>query len=458
MRPAILIVLCLVAAAAFGQADRPNIVLLVADDLGWRDLSCYGSEIHETPHVDALAARGVRFTDAYANAPNCAPSRACLLTGLYAPRHGIHTVGTSKRGKAENRRIIPAENRTVLGDSFVTIAELLADAGYATGHFGKWHLGDDPTSQGFEVNAGGYAAGHPRSYRSPYQNPALEDGPDGEYLTDRLADEAAAFIAAHREEPFFLYVPFYTVHTPIQGRADLVEKHRARAERDPRIKPGYAAMVESLDSAVGRITEELEKQGLTDRTTILFMSDNGGHGVYTSNAPLRGSKGMLYEGGIRVPLIAAGAGVARSGEAENVPVIGSDLFSTILELTGTESPQSVESDGRSLAPLLAAPADGSWLERPLFWHFPAYLEPYARDQGLWRQTPASAVRVGRFKLIYWYEDGKIEVFDLEGDPGESRDITDERETEATMLYGTLVDWRITVGAPIPHEPEPAYKP
>lgn len=448
--------LCLIACWA--SAQQTNVVLIVADDLGWSDIGCFGSEIHRTPNLDALAERGVRFTNAYANAPNCAPSRASLMTGLYTPRHGIYTVGSSARGRAADRALIPTPNRTDLDGSFVTLAEALRDAGYSTATIGKWHLNADPTEHGFEINIGGSHAGHPKSYFSPYKNPALVDGPEGEYLTDRLADEAVGFLRAHAEQPFFLYLPFFTVHTPIQGRPEMVAEQRARAEHDPRIKPAYAAMVERMDHAVGRVIGALDELALADNTVVLFVSDNGGHGVYTDNTPLRGSKGMLYEGGIRVPLLIAGRRVARAGASEPAPVIGTDLFPTILELVGVSPPEQQALDGRSLAPLLesaSVPGD-PWHTRAIHWHFPAYLEAYRSGKNPWRTTPAAAVRVGRYKLIEFFEDGRCELYNLNDDPSETRDLSTTDPARVKEMQGLMRAWRSEISAPVPTLREPRH--
>jgi arylsulfatase A-like enzyme len=443
-------------AAALAQDARPNVVFILADDLGWSDIACFGSEIHDTPNLDALAARGVRLTSAYANAPNCAPSRACLMSGLYGPRHGVYTVGSSARGKAANRRLIPTPNRTDLDEGFTTIAEVLRGAGYATAHVGKWHLGKDPRTQGFDVNIGGGPIGHPKSYFSPYKNPALADGVEGEYLTDRLTDEAIGFMREHADEPFFLYLPHYTVHTPIQGKTDLVEKYQERVGDDPRVKPAYAAMVESLDESVGRVIAALDELSLTDNTVVIFFSDNGGHGMYTDNVPLRGSKGMLHEGGIREPLIIAGPGVGRAGEAEDAPVIGTDLFPTMLELLGIERPAALKLDGLSIAAMLTAPAESSWQARPVFWHFPAYLEAYRRGENPWRTTPAGAVRLGKYKLIEFFEDGRLELYDLDEDISETHDLSRELPEVVATLHDRMRAWREATGAPVPSKPEPAF--
>ena len=262
----------------------PNIVLLVADDMGWRDLGCTGHPVHETEAIDGLAREGVRFTQAYANAPNCAPSRAALLSGLYAPRTGVFTVGTASRGKTGYRKLLVPTNRTDLDLEFVTLAEALRAGGYRTGHVGKWHLGPDPCTQGFDVNVAGGTAGHPKGYRSPYRNANLPDGPDGEYLTDRLGEEAVRFIEEEDGRPFFLYLPFYSVHTPIQGRSDLHEYYKAMASEGVDVKPGYAAMVTALDEAVGEVLAALEREGL-EENTIVFFSSEGGTGTRNTSSP-----------------------------------------------------------------------------------------------------------------------------------------------------------------------------
>ncbi len=448
------ILLCATASPARGQDPEPrtNLVLILADDVGWKDLGCYGHPLHETPHLDRLAAEGVRSTDAYANAPNCAPSRAALMSGLYGPRTGIYTVGKSTRGKSENRRLIPTENRTVLADEVRTLAEVLGDAGYATAAIGKWHLGPDPTSQGFQLGIGG-SPGHPQSYTSPYGNPSIPDGPEGEYLTDRLASEAEKFVAAHAHEPFFLYLPFFTAHTPIQGRPDLVEYYEAaRREAGSEHHVGYAAMIGALDEAVGRVLAALDEHGLRERTLVVFLSDNGGHARFTDMAPLRGSKGMLYEGGIRVPMIARWPGHIPAGQVSHVPQIALDLFPTFVEVAGARAPELL--DGVSLVELWTA---GRAPDREaLFWHFPAYLQAYLPGQGDWRTTPAGAIRVGDYKLIEYFEDGRLELYDLRDDLGESRDLTALIPGKAAELHAELVRWRKATGAPVPSTPNPEY--
>ncbi len=432
-------------AGQSGLQKKPNIVFIMADDLGWRDVGFMGSRFYHTPNLDRLAGSSMVFTDAYANAHNCAPTRACLLTGQYSPRHGVITVNSSERGESFRRRLIPIENRLELDPDAVTIAEILGDAGYATASVGKWHLGDDPESgpqgQGFERNVGGYHLGHPKSYFSPYSNPALADGPPGEYLGDRLTDEAVEFITANRHNPFFLYLPFYNVHTPIQPKPELVERYRTRTPDGDQRNPQYAAMVQAMDSCVGRVLATLDELKLAENTVVFFFSDNGGHRRYTDNSPLHGGKGMLAEGGIRVPLI------------------GVDFLPTMLELAGVRPPRGLTLDGTSLAPLLAG---ASALPREaIYWHLPVYFEswnyPDARDSH-WRLTPSGAVRSGRWKLIEHFEDWSVELYDLENDIGETRNLAGSHPGQRDRLRSMLQQWRKDVGARVPTKRNPDYDP
>ena len=388
------------------------------DDLGWRDLGVMGSEYYETPNIDVLASQGLRFTQAYSNAPNCAPARASLLSGMYQPRHGVYTVGSSERGDARRRKLVPVENETELDLETVTIAEALAARGYVSGHVGKWHLGGPgflPAAQGFAWAVGGDASGAPPSYFHPYARggrslPDLDDGAEGEYLTDRLTDEAIRFIDTHQDRPFFLYLSHYGVHTPLQARPSLVQHYRDKRAASGHDNPTYAAMIHSVDESVGRLLRRLDELDLSDDTVVIFFSDNGGFGPATSMTPLRGSKGMLYEGGIRVPLM-----ILRAGAVSDAPVIGVDLFPTLLTMAGLPPPPGVQLDGVDLVPLLKAASPLP--ERPLFWHFPAYLEADASVPGPWRTTPAAAVRIGPHKLITFFEDSRDELYNLAEDPG-----------------------------------------
>ncbi len=441
---------------------RPNIVFILIDDLGHRDVGFMGSRYYQTPNIDRLASEGEVFTNAYANAPNCAPTRACLLTGQYSPRHGIYTVASPARGQEHLRKLIPIPNQTTLDPQVVTIAEALKSVGYVSASIGKWHLGrgseTGPTGQGFDVNVGGNDRGHPRSYFSPYQNPDLKDGPEGEYLTDRLTSEALSFIEANRDQPFFLYLSHYAVHTPIQARPEIVERYKGIEASGGQGNPTYAAMVESTDRSVGRVMDKLDELGLKDNTVVFFFSDNGGYGPATSMEPLRGAKGMLYEGGIRVPLAVCWPGKVRPGGVCDVPVIGIDFYPTILELAGAVEPSAHILDGESLVPLLTQ--DSSLKREAIFWHFPAYLEAYkgGKSQGPWRTTPAGAVRRGDWKLIEFFEDGHLELYNLKEDIGEQNNLAENMPEMAEELHRVLLEWRRSVNAPVPTERNPRYDP
>lgn len=435
----------------------PNVVLILADDLGWKDVGFMGNEIIETPNLDRLAKEGMIFSQAYANAPNCAPTRACLMTGMYAPRHGIYTVNSSKRGKSKNRKLIPTANKTVLDTHFVSLPKVLKSAGYVTATMGKWHLGDDPGAHGFDINIGGTKKGHPKSYFSPYQNKNLKDGAEGEHLTDRLTNEAIDFVSKHKDQPFFLYLPYYAVHTPFQAKADLIKKYQEKVDSSSSINPVYAAMVEIMDSNIGRLHDALDSLGLDENTILIFTSDNGNHQNASSAVPLRGSKGMLYEGGIRVPFFVRWKGKIEAASSCEQPVISLDLFPTISEFTSSSTfePPLDNLDGKSLYPLLLQEHN---FERPaLFWHFPAYLEPYKGLDQLWRQTPASAVRMGDWKLIETFETGDLELYNLGNDIGEQENLVHQNPEKTEKLLNALNKWREKMKAPIPKELNPEYE-
>lgn len=445
----------------FIGSQSPNIVFFMIDDLGWKDLGCMGSSYYETPHVDRLAAEGMRFTSAYACAPNCAPSRASFLTGMYTPRHGVYTVSSSARGESRYRKLIPVENTTVLDPRYITIAEMLQQKGYVSTSIGKWHLGDDPetgpTGQGFDVNVAGYHHGSPANgYFSPFKIPHLTEPEKRQYLTDRLTDEAVAFIESNRANPFFLYMTHYAVHTPLQAKEEMIEKYRQKPGSNGQNNPVYAAMVESMDQSIGRILETLDALQLTENTVVFFFSDNGGHGPATSMTPLRGSKGMLYEGGIRVPLIVRWPGIVQPGADCNVPVIGVDFFPTLLEMAGMKKPENQPVDGVSLLPLLKR--ETAYENRPLYWHFPAYLQADKRMKEHWRTTPAGAVRIGDWKLLEFFEDGRLELYNLKSDIGEQNNLALTMPEKRVELYSALMSWRSNVNAPVPTELNPEYKP
>lgn len=381
--------------------DRPNIVLIVVDDLGWKDVGFMGSDYYETPHLDRLAAEGMVFMQAYASAANCAPSRACLMSGQQTPRHRIYTVGNPDRGESRARKIIPAPNNEVLPDSAYSLAEMLRDNGYVTGIFGKWHLGPDPKTQGFQVNAGGSQRGSPGKggYFSPYNIDFLKDGPKGEYLTDRLTDEAISFVKNNKKNSFFLYLPFYAVHTPIMGKKELAKKFEKKQGSNGQDRPDYAAMIASVDENVGRLLDEVKRSGLNENTLVIFTSDNGGIRDISYQDPLRAGKGSYYEGGLRVPLIVSWPGKIAANSRCDIPVANLDFYPTLQNVVNAKQ-KSRRLDGIDISPLLYGK---SLPERALFWHFPFYLQAYnkAEDGGrdpLFRTRPGSVVRQGAWKL------------------------------------------------------------
>lgn len=440
------------------SGSRPNLVFILVDDLGWTDLGFQGSEYYETPRIDRLAKEGMVFTSAYANAPNCAPTRACIFSGQYTPRHGVYTVNSAARGKSRNRRLIPVENIKTLDPDVTTIAEALRPAGYRSAAIGKWHLGRDPETgplgQGFDLNVGGNHLGHPKSYFSPYKNPELDDGPEGESLTERLTDEALRFIDDNRQNPFFLYLSHYAVHTPIQARPEVAARYSAKKGVGGHDDPKYAAMIESVDRSVGRIMDRLDDLGLSENTVVVFFSDNGPHGAISSAAPLRGSKGMLYEGGIREPMIVRWPGRIDPGSRCDTPVIGIDFFPTFLDLAGAPRPDGHILDGESLVPLIDG--GGELPREAVFWHFPAYLEAYRGMKGHWRTTPAGAVRQGDWKLIEFFEDRRVELYNLKDDIGETNDLSAAQVEKTEEMRDFLHRWQREVNAPIPTELNPEF--
>jgi arylsulfatase A-like enzyme len=433
-------------ASAGGPSRKPNFVFIFIDDMGWTDLGFMGSKYYETPRIDKLASEGVVFTSAYSNAPNCAPTRACLMSGQYGSRHGVYTVSSPERGPAKRRKLIPTPNTTELGTKHVTLAEALKPAGYTCACIGKWHLGTQapfrPQDRGFDVT-------FERHERSHFAR-------DGAYLTDRLTDEAVEFIEANRDQPFFVYLSHHAVHTPIQAKPELVAKYEEKRPAGGHNNPKYAAMIESVDQSVGRVMDTLDKLGLSDDTVVFFFSDNGGHANFTSMKPLRGSKGTLYEGGIRVPAIVRWPGRGQAGRRCDVPIIGIDFYPTILEIAGAFRPKGHVLDGESLVPLLK---EAGGLKRDaIYWHFPAYLEPYNDEQWPWRTTPAGAVRRGDWKLIEFFEDRHVELYNLEDDIGETKNLAVELPEKADEMRKLLADWRDKVSAPVPTRLNPEFDP
>ena len=457
------ILLSLAACLGFA-AERPNVLFLLVDDLGYMDIGAYNPDtFYQTPHIDRLAAEGLRFTQGYAANPVCSPTRYSIQTGKYPSRPDATNFFAGKRGGT----FAPAPLHDRMDLDETTVAEALKQAGYRSAFFGKWHLGPSeefwPEHQGYDHNVGGWARGLPRSYFAPYRNPRLDDGPKGEHLTARLADETIEFIGADDARPFFAFLSFYTVHTPLQApaelkakyerkRADLPGSDRAEFGPEEQVWPGgkprmvrqlqrhptYAAMVESMDTAVGRVLTALRERGLGDNTVVFFTSDNGGlstsEGSPTSNLPLRGGKGWLYEGGIREPFIIKAPGVTKPGRVCDVPVISCDFHPTILELCGLTPPAGL--DGRSLVPLLRG---GGQLDREaLYWHYPHY-----SNQG---GFPGGAVRAGDWKLVERYEDGRVHLYHLGDDIGERRDLAAKHPDKVRDLRAKLHAWYREVDA------------
>ncbi len=477
-----------ISATTFGPDDgrsqkepqkHPNFVFFLIDDLGRQDLGCYGSTFYETPNIDRLAAQGMRFTNAYAACPVCSPTRASIMTGKYPARLGITDwIGAAQKPTAYLDHL-PLEE--------VTIAEALKEAGYATGYVGKWHLATSgaadrrqyyPDRQGFDINVGGDNSGSPPTYFYPYAKGkrSLETmppgGKDGEYLTDRLTDEALKFLEASKDRPFLLYLAHYAVHTPLESKKDLAEKYRAKAaglpaSKSPHAQPVYgpyetrlvqdhavyAGMVQSVDESVGRVMGKLDELGLERNTIVIFMSDNGGLSTVaregpTCNMPLRAGKGWLYEGGIREPMLVKWPGVIKPGSRCDEPVISTDFYPTMLEMAGLPPKPKQHVDGVSFAEVLES--TGMLAPRAIYWHYPHY-----HGSG---NRPSGAVRAGDYKLIEWYEDGRVELYNLKDDLGERHDLVATMPGKAAELRQKLHAWRSEVGAKMPEgQPRADYK-
>ncbi len=445
----------LILAALFSVhahvADRkPNIVVIMADDLGWRDLHCYGGEKLDTPALDQLAADGMRFTNGYSASPVCTPTRAAMMTGQSPARLRItnHAPGNAVGFALPDSLLHEAENIRHLPLEAVTIAERLSTAGYATAHIGKWHLsykapGESgpaekelrPEKQGFDLNVGGNSMGGPPSYFAPYRNPAMVDGKTGEYLPERLADEAISFIRQHKDEPFYLNWWPFSVHYPMEAHEKLIDKYRQRGGLKD---PVYAAMIEGMDTGIGRFLKALDEAGLRENTLVIFKSDNGGYDG--DNRPLRGMKGMLYEGGIRVPWIIRWPGKVQPGSTNATPVISTDCYPTLLEVAGLSPTPNHPLDGKSILPLLT---QSPGFERDtLCFHYPNYA--FHKENRL-----GSALREGDFKLIKNYDDGSLELYNLSSDIGEKNNLAEKLPDHAKRLADKLDAWLLECDARLP---------
>jgi len=436
-----LILFLLLLATAARAAERPlNFIVLLVDDMGATDLGCTGSTYYQTPHIDQLAREGTLFTHAYSACTVCSPTRSALLTGKYPAR--THITDWIAGHARPHAKLLPPDWCKELPAVETTLPEMLKTKGFVTGSFGKWHLGSrPPTEHGFDSNFGGYHRGQPETWFSPYRNPALTDGPPGEFLTERLTAEVVKFMTENRDRPFFVNFPHYAVHTPLGGKKDIIAKYRAANEPDNSHRnPVYASMVESVDDSVGRLRAKLTELNLASRTVFIFTSDNGGLLPITSNLKLRAGKGSAYEGGVRVPLIIHWPGLGEPGDLVHVPVITMDLCATIAAATGF----TPHSDGRNLRPCIT----GDKLpDRPLFWHYPHYHPGGA--------TPYSAVLYRDWRLIRFHEDNHTELYDLTADPLEKKNLAASQKDQHATLTALLDDWLKETGAQMP-VPNPAY--
>jgi arylsulfatase A-like enzyme len=463
-------VMSLLASALAAKPSKPNIVFILVDDLGWSDIGAYGSTFYETPNVDALARSGMVFTDGYAACPVCSPSRAAILSGKYPARMDT----TDWFGGRRKGKLLPAPYKNYMPLEEITLAEALAEKGYKTFFAGKWHLGDEeyyPKKQGFEINKGGHHRGSPPGgYFSPYKNPKLVDGPTGECLPDRLGDESVQFLEDNKNNPFILYLSFYSVHTPLQTKNEYKQKYQKKAagvtaesefgkvcsQRNNKARqiqkhPVYAGMMQSMDENVGKVLHKLDELGLTDNTIVCFTSDNGGlstaEGSPTSNLPLKAGKGWLYEGGIRVPYIIRWPGITKPGSKCTVPVIGTDFYPTLLQAAGLPQKPEQHVDGVSLVPLLNGTSKTIG-RKAIYWHYPHY-----GNQG---GRPGSCLRAGNYKLIETFEDNAVELYNLRDDIGEKKDLSASMPEKADELRKMLHSWHTAVDAKM-MEPNPAYK-
>ena len=442
--------------------QRPmNVLLIVVDDLGWADLGCYGADFHETPNIDHFCKGAMKFTDAYAAAPVCTPTRAAVMTGMHPARLHMTIWHEAARKPPRNMPLIPPVTKGNLDLHHTTLAEALHESGFYTAHIGKWHLGSAgyyPELQGFDINIGGSFWGCPPTFFYPYRGPfgqskemryvpRMEGGREGEYLTDRLTDEAISIIASSRKQPFFVNLCYYTVHTPIEGKAMVAAKYESKMEKNLyHNNAHYAAMVESLDENIGRLLNELKKQKLEDQTVVVITSDNGGFvnqwkgQKVTSNHPLRSGKGSLYEGGIRVPLLIRWPGVTQGGSVCNVPVTSCDLFATLCSLAGKhEEVASEAKDGENLLGLLKN-SNLQLKRNALFWHYPHY---YPTTE------PVSAIRAGDWKLLEYHRDRRTELYNLKADLSESNNLAAQNPAKVTELRQRLDEWRSNVDAQMP---------
>jgi len=442
-------------------AEKPNLLFIYLDDYGWKDAGFMGSDFYETPNIDQLASEGMVFSDAYSAAANCAPARACLLSGQYTPRHQIFNVGTAARGEAVNRRLKHIPGVDTLNPAIETWAARAQKNGYATASIGKWHLSQDPKDYGFDVNIGGTRKGSPSAgYYPPHPNvPGLEDAPENEYLTDRINAEAIEFISENQGQPWLLYLTHFAVHTPLNAKKELIAKYDAKKRGDIHQNATMATMIQAVDDGIGKIVDTLERLNLNENTIIIFSSDNGGYGPATDMHPLYGYKGTYYEGGIRVPFFVKWPNVVKPRLKTKAITSGVDIYPTICEMLEIEGPQNQTLDGISLVPILKGTRPDP--NRAIFWHFPAYLQSYKQvtdeqRDSLFRSRPCSIIREGKWKLHYYYETKEMELYDLHRDIGETKNLSRIKPVKTANLFGKLENWLAHTNAPIPNSPNPDF--
>ena len=448
-------------SAAEQSAKKPNIIFIMADDLGYTDVACFGSKYYETPNIDRLATQGTKLLNHH-HCQNCTPTRAALMSGQYGARTGVYTVGGTERFDWSTRPLRPVDNVTELPLDRDIFAKQLKSAGYATGMFGKWHIGQKgeyhPSKRGFDeaiVSMGQHF---------DFETDPNTDYPEGTYLADFLTDKAVDFITRHKAEPFLLYLPHFGVHSPHEAKEELIAKFKPKPGVGGHNNATYAAMVYSVDQSVGRVMATLDELKLADNTVLIFTSDNGGVGGYereginkkssdiTDNAPLRSGKGSLYEGGTREPFVVRWPGVTQPGSQCNIPTIHVDIYPTILELAGAPKPQQ-KLDGESLVKLFRDPS-GKLERDAIFQHFPGYL---GAGTDSWRTTPVSLIQMGNWKLMEFLEDGHLELYDLSNDIGEATNLAIKMPEKAKELHDRLLAWRADVNAPMPTKNEPSLE-
>ncbi|PCE66697.1 sulfatase [Sediminicola luteus] len=462
----LLIVSALVSCTTLGQKSTPpNIVVILADDLGWKDVGYNGAEFYETPNIDALANSGMVFTNAYAAGPNCAPARASLLSGLYTPKHKLYTPGGKSKGKLQYMKLkVPTKgapetfqtfvsNNDAINPNIICIPEVLKEAGYISARFGKWHIG--PDTQGFDISS------------SNGTDLGLEKKHYGDIdIAEQLTDAAISFIETTKDKPFFLYLSHWDVHTPLRARPEVIAKYDQKQQTTATVwNTTYAAMIEAVDTSVGRVVKKLEELQLSENTLVVFLSDNGGHTHITKNHPLKAGKGSLHEGGIRVPTVFSWPGTIPQKSVNHSPISSVDFLPTFSDLAQLKLPKTQDFDGASLAPMLLGKEKTR--NQDIFWHYPLYLKGFKGNRTLavsgtetpyWRATPASAIRSGPWKLIQYFEDGSVQLFNLDTDISEQHDVSRTEKEVVANLLRKLKAWQNKTGAPIPKSLNPQFAP